>query len=121
MSRLAVRSECVSDVLWDVCGVECLCRRSLAKKNWRSVWYASESRTRRSSSGDRCVVAFGVSLSLELTVVLQDVQADEDEYKKKQEAERAKQAKAKKVQESVDKAREQNARRKMDKVSLCSE
>ncbi|KAI0807054.1 hypothetical protein C8Q74DRAFT_1225556 [Fomes fomentarius] len=45
-----------------------------------------------------------------------DVQADEDEYKKMQEAERAKQAKAKKVQESIDKAREQNARRKMDKV-----
>ena len=34
-----------------------------------------------------------------------------------QEAERAKQARAKKVQENVDKAREQNARRKMDKVS----
>ena len=51
-------------------------------------------------------------------MVLQDVQADEDEYKKKQEAERAKQAKAKKVQESVDKAREQNARRKMEKVCL---
>ena len=48
------------------------------------------------------MVAFGVSLSLELTVVLQDVQADEDEYKKKQEADRAKLAKQKKVQESVD-------------------
>ena len=47
---------------------------------------------------------------------VQDVQADEDEYKKKQEADRAKLAKQKKVQESVDKAREQNARRKMDKV-----
>ncbi|RDX45445.1 hypothetical protein OH76DRAFT_1408025 [Lentinus brumalis] len=46
----------------------------------------------------------------------QDVQADEDEYKKKQEAERAKLAKAKKVQENVDKAREQNARRKLDKI-----
>ncbi|KAI0747788.1 hypothetical protein C8Q80DRAFT_1104014 [Daedaleopsis nitida] len=45
-----------------------------------------------------------------------DVQADEDEYKKMQEAERVKQAKAKKVQENVDKAREQNARRKMDKA-----
>nr|VWO99067.1 Zn(2)-C6 fungal-type domain-containing protein [Ganoderma boninense] len=45
-----------------------------------------------------------------------DVQADEDEYKKKQEADRAKLAKQKKVQESVDKAREQNARRKMDKI-----
>ncbi|KAI0713307.1 hypothetical protein C8Q76DRAFT_731026 [Earliella scabrosa] len=45
-----------------------------------------------------------------------DVQADEDEYKKMQEAERVKQAKAKKVQENVDKAREQNARRKLDKI-----
>ncbi|KAI0646750.1 hypothetical protein C8Q79DRAFT_956247 [Trametes meyenii] len=45
-----------------------------------------------------------------------DVQADEDEYKKTQAAERAKLAKMKKVQENVDKAREQNARRKMDKV-----
>ncbi|KAI1790714.1 hypothetical protein LXA43DRAFT_1014676 [Ganoderma leucocontextum] len=45
-----------------------------------------------------------------------DVQADEDEYKKKQEVDRAKLAKQKKVQESVDQAREQNARRKMDKI-----
>ncbi|KAL1947495.1 hypothetical protein VTO73DRAFT_13219 [Trametes versicolor] len=45
-----------------------------------------------------------------------DVQADEDEYKKTQAAERAKQAKMKKVQENVDKAREQNARRKLDKI-----
>ena len=53
---------------------------------------------------------------IKLTLRAQDVQADEDEYKKKQEADRAKLAKQKKVQESVDKAREQNARRKMDKV-----
>ncbi|KAI0637297.1 hypothetical protein C8Q77DRAFT_560630 [Trametes polyzona] len=45
-----------------------------------------------------------------------DVQADEDEYKKMQAAERAKLAKQKKVQENIDKAREQNARRKMDKI-----
>ncbi|OSD02750.1 hypothetical protein PYCCODRAFT_1458859 [Trametes coccinea BRFM310] len=45
-----------------------------------------------------------------------DVQADEEEYKKTQAAERAKLAKMKKVQENVDKAREQNARRKMDKI-----
>ena len=52
---------------------------------------------------------------------MQDVQADEEEYKKTQAAERAKLAKMKKVQENVDKAREQNARRKMDKVrcALC--
>ncbi|CDO70576.1 hypothetical protein BN946_scf184636.g8 [Trametes cinnabarina] len=45
-----------------------------------------------------------------------DVQADEEEYKKTQAAERAKLAKMKKVQENVDKAREQNARRKMEKI-----
>lgn len=53
-------------------------------------------------------------------MALQDVQADEDEYKKTQAAERAKQAKMKKVQENVDKAREQNARRKLDKVRYFS-
>lgn len=53
-------------------------------------------------------------------MALQDVQADEDEYKKTQAAERAKQAKMKKVQENVDKAREQNARRKLDKVRYIS-
>lgn len=52
---------------------------------------------------------------------LQDVKRDEEEFKKTQEAERLKQAKNKKVQENINKAREQNARRKMDKVSLCSE
>lgn len=47
----------------------------------------------------------------------QDVEQDELEFKKTQEAERAKVAKNKKVQENVDRAREQNARRKLDKVS----
>ncbi|KAF5373145.1 hypothetical protein D9758_001776 [Tetrapyrgos nigripes] len=45
-----------------------------------------------------------------------DVQADEDAFKKTQEVEKAKQARNRKVQESVDNAREQNAKRKMDKV-----
>ena len=55
-------------------------------------------------------------LLFECLMAVQDVQADEDEYKKKQEFERARLAKAKKVQENVDKTREQNARRKMEKV-----
>ncbi|KAA1471827.1 hypothetical protein DENSPDRAFT_837922 [Dentipellis sp. KUC8613] len=45
-----------------------------------------------------------------------DVQADEDAFKKTQAAERAKQAKARKIQETVDRTREQNAKRKMDKM-----
>ena len=55
----------------------------------------------------------------------QDVKKDEDEFRKMQEAERVKQAKAKKVQESVNRTREQNALRKMEKVTrlvalICS-
>ncbi|TCD67654.1 Severe Depolymerization of Actin [Steccherinum ochraceum] len=46
----------------------------------------------------------------------EDVKKDEDEFRKTQEAERIKQVKAKKVQENVDRAREQNARRKLDKI-----
>ncbi|KII88861.1 hypothetical protein PLICRDRAFT_40506 [Plicaturopsis crispa FD-325 SS-3] len=45
-----------------------------------------------------------------------DVKADEDAFKKTQESERLKQAKIRKEQENVDRTREQNARRKMDKV-----
>ncbi|KAL0569635.1 RNA polymerase III subunit C82 [Marasmius crinis-equi] len=45
-----------------------------------------------------------------------DVQADEDAFRKTQEEDKAKQVKNRKVQEGVDKAREQNAKRKMDKV-----
>ncbi|KZT66854.1 hypothetical protein DAEQUDRAFT_695031 [Daedalea quercina L-15889] len=45
-----------------------------------------------------------------------DVQADEDAFKKTQEAERIKAAKTKKVQETIDRTREQNARRKMEKM-----
>lgn len=45
-----------------------------------------------------------------------DVQADEDAFKKTQQAERIKQAKARKVQETVDRTREQNAKRKMEKM-----
>lgn len=44
------------------------------------------------------------------------MQADEDAFKKTQEADRLRQAQQRKVQEAVDRTREQNARRKMDKV-----
>ncbi|KAJ7197287.1 hypothetical protein GGX14DRAFT_574405 [Mycena pura] len=45
-----------------------------------------------------------------------DVQADEDAFKKTQETERAKLAQIRKVQEGVDRTREQNAKRKLDKM-----
>ncbi|KIM57658.1 hypothetical protein SCLCIDRAFT_1219348 [Scleroderma citrinum Foug A] len=45
-----------------------------------------------------------------------DVKADEEAFKKTQEEERVKQAHARKMQETVDRTREQNARRKMEKV-----
>ncbi|GJE97043.1 hypothetical protein PsYK624_132530 [Phanerochaete sordida] len=45
-----------------------------------------------------------------------DVEKDELEFKKQQEAERAKLARNRKVQDNVDRAREQNARRKMEKI-----
>ncbi|KAG2360734.1 hypothetical protein BDR07DRAFT_1486683 [Suillus spraguei] len=45
-----------------------------------------------------------------------DVQADEDAFKKTQEADRVRQAYQRKVQEGVDRTREQNARRKLDKI-----
>ncbi|KAG5636105.1 hypothetical protein H0H81_009101 [Sphagnurus paluster] len=45
-----------------------------------------------------------------------DVQADEDAFRKTQESERAKLAQIRKVQENVDRTREQNAKRKMDKI-----
>ncbi|THU98694.1 hypothetical protein K435DRAFT_777354 [Dendrothele bispora CBS 962.96] len=47
---------------------------------------------------------------------LLDVQADEDAFRKTQEVDRAKQTRSHKVQESVDNAHEQNAKRKMDKI-----
>ncbi|KIM87694.1 hypothetical protein PILCRDRAFT_815271 [Piloderma croceum F 1598] len=46
-----------------------------------------------------------------------DVIADEDAFKKTQEFERLKQEKIRKEQEHVNRTREQNARRKMDKIS----
>ncbi|KAG5643902.1 hypothetical protein DXG03_009473 [Asterophora parasitica] len=45
-----------------------------------------------------------------------DVQADEEAFRKTQESERIKQAQIRKVQDSVDRTREQNAKRKMDKI-----
>jgi len=44
------------------------------------------------------------------------VQADEAAFRKTQDTERLKQAKTRKVQEHVDRTREQNARRKLDKI-----
>ncbi|KAI0048249.1 hypothetical protein FA95DRAFT_1558269 [Auriscalpium vulgare] len=45
-----------------------------------------------------------------------DVLADEDAFAATQAAERAKQVHTRKVQEAVDRTREQNAKRKMDKI-----
>ncbi|KAJ7702458.1 hypothetical protein B0H17DRAFT_1044394 [Mycena rosella] len=45
-----------------------------------------------------------------------DVQADEEAFKKTQETERVKLAQIRKVQEGVDRTREQNAKRKLDKM-----
>ncbi|KAJ7734936.1 hypothetical protein DFH07DRAFT_844313 [Mycena maculata] len=45
-----------------------------------------------------------------------DVQADEEAFKKTQETERIKLAQIRKVQEGVDRTREQNAKRKLDKM-----
>ncbi|KAG6845043.1 hypothetical protein H0H87_001380 [Tephrocybe sp. NHM501043] len=47
---------------------------------------------------------------------MQDVQADEEAFRKTQESERAKLAQIRKVQEGVNRTREQNAKRKMDKI-----
>lgn len=44
------------------------------------------------------------------------MKADEDAFKQLQEADRVKDTRTRKVQEGVDRAREQNARRKMDKA-----
>jgi len=45
-----------------------------------------------------------------------DVAADEDAFKQTQAAERQRQAQMRKVQETVNRTREQNAQRKMDKI-----
>lgn len=46
----------------------------------------------------------------------QDVAADEDAFKQTQAAERQRQAQIRKVQETVNRTREQSARRKLDKI-----
>ncbi|KAJ7632315.1 hypothetical protein FB45DRAFT_912135 [Roridomyces roridus] len=46
-----------------------------------------------------------------------DVQADEEAFKMTQESERVKLAQSRKIQEGVDRTREQNAKRKLDKQS----
>lgn len=58
-----------------------------------------------------------ISITRILLIGLQDVIADEDAFKKTQEFERIKQEKIRKEQEHVNRTREQNARRKMDKIS----
>ncbi|KAG6850479.1 hypothetical protein H0H93_012900 [Arthromyces matolae] len=45
-----------------------------------------------------------------------DVKADEEAFRKMQESERIKLAATRKVQEGIDRTREQNAKRKMDKI-----
>jgi len=49
-------------------------------------------------------------------IALQDVVADETAFKQTQEQERRKTARAKEIQDNINKAREQNVRRKMDKA-----
>jgi hypothetical protein len=44
------------------------------------------------------------------------VKADEDAFRQTQEADRVRQAQTRRVQEGVDRTREQNARRKMEKM-----
>jgi hypothetical protein len=69
---------------------------------------------RRSSNGGWYGLAFWSYIHL---TGLQDVIADEDAFKKSQESERIKLERIRKEQEHVDRTREQNARRKMDKIS----
>ena len=65
----------------------------------------------------RRMVRFSISITRILLTGLQDVIADEDAFKKTQEFERIKQEKIRREQEHVNRTREQNARRKMDKIS----
>lgn len=69
---------------------------------------------RRSNSGDW--YARYTYTVINTLIALQDVVADEDAFKKTQDFERIKQEKIRKEQEHVNRTREQNARRKMDKV-----
>jgi hypothetical protein len=50
------------------------------------------------------------------TLLRQDVQADEDAFRQTEATERVKQAQRRHEQENIDRAREQNAKRKMDKI-----
>src|SRR6266403_729937 len=68
---------------------------------------------RKSNKGD-LYVGRGSALHLHMPhVKCQDVAADEDAFKQTQAAERQRQAQMRKVQESINRTREQNARRKM--------
>lgn len=53
---------------------------------------------------------------MRLILYIQDVKADEDAFKKTQESDRVKLAQTRKVQEHVDRTREQNAQRKLAKL-----
>ena len=88
------------------------------KRNLPSVWLVFESRMRRSRPEGRQVAVRSHIRSILTCLFVQDVKKDEEEFRKTQEAEKIKQAKTRKVQENVNKAREQNARRKMDKVRI---
>ena len=69
---------------------------------------------RKSNKGDLYV---GRAFVLHLPhAKYQDVAADEDAFKQTQAAERQRQAHMRKVQETVNRTREQSARRKMDRI-----
>jgi hypothetical protein len=71
---------------------------------------------RKSNKGDLYV---GRASALHLHVPhvkCQDVAADEDAFKQTQAAERQRQAEMRKVQDTINRTREQNVRRKMNKI-----
>jgi hypothetical protein len=71
---------------------------------------------RKSNKGDLYVGrAFALHLHMPYAKC-QDVAADEDAFKQTQAAERQRQAHMRKVQETVNRTREQSARRKLDRI-----
>lgn len=84
---------------------------------YKSGWLALKNRMKKSSREDWSAPSRRGGLNPNLTILYaQDVQADEDAFRKTQEIEREKQAHNRRVQSDVDRARDQNAKRKMDKV-----
>jgi hypothetical protein len=90
------------------------CRRNQVLRNSQRRWHAFGSRMRRSNKDGRFVLILICCLPTNYRI--QDVKKDEDAFKKTEEEEKAKQARIRKVQQGVDKAREQNVKRKMDKI-----